>query len=503
MELLQSCFDRADTIEPCLNALVARDDEAAFAAAQAAADAVARSSSPSSDGSGASGPGSSGTGASGPGDELGALHGLPLAVKDMHDASGLVTSYGAAPFANNIASEDDPMVARLRAAGVVIMGKTNTPELSIGANTANRLHGATTNPFNIDRTCGGSSGGSAVALATGMAALATGSDHGGSLRIPATFCGVVGHRSTPGTVPFEDRTMVQTNYSVLGPMGRTVADAALMLSVLARRDRASRRDPMAYPLSAEQLAQFTNLANVDLSKLRVGISADLGGLVVSQTVRAAFADRIERIAGLVGEVVAPALDLSDGPAIDWHIRADVFATHYHRSIDSFDHEFNPNVRATYDTALNSSVLDIARARRRQAELYAHMDAIFDECDVVLTPGVAVSPFDWHHLYPPEIDGAPTENYMSWLCLTSSFSVIGLPITAIPCGLDGDGLPFGFQVVGPSYHDARVMATAAAFEKAFAADPVMARPVPDIDYLAAATSPCRTEGKLVAESNPTT
>ena len=175
VELLESCLARADAADAAVNALVVRDDEAARRAARAADDARVR------------------------GDEAGPLAGLPVAIKDIQATAGLTTTYGAVPFAHNVPTADDGIVARVRAAGAVIIGKTNTPELSIGANTVNRLFGATGNPFDPSLTCGGSSGGSAVALACGMAPLATGSDHGGSLRIPASYCGVVAHRSTPGT----------------------------------------------------------------------------------------------------------------------------------------------------------------------------------------------------------------------------------------------------------------------------------------------------------------
>ncbi|HCB34069.1 MAG TPA: amidase, partial [Acidimicrobiaceae bacterium] len=383
----------------------------------------------------------------------------------------------------------------------VVVGKTNTPELSIGANTVNRLFGATGNPYDIERTCGGSSGGSAVAVACGMAPLATGSDHGGSLRIPAAYCGVVAHRSTPGTVPLENRTITRTNYSVQGPLARTVADAALLLSVMVRRDRDSRRDPMAFPIAPEAAARFADLATADPGGLRVGVSADLGGLLVSAEVRAAFDDRVRRLAAAhLCEVVEPAVDLRDAPAVDWQLRADVFATQYHRSIDRFDEGFNPNVRRTYETALESTVLDVARARRRQSELSAHFDAVFDDCDVLLCPGVSVPPFDWRHLYPPEIDGTPVENYMAWLGLSASLTVVGHPVVALPCGTDDAGLPFGVQLAGPCYSDLRLLETAAALEAVFDADPATARPTPDLDYLATARSTCRTEGKLVADGN---
>ena len=484
-ELLESCLARADAADGAVNALVVRDDEAARARAREVDDARAR------------------------GDELGPLAGLPVGIKDIQATAGLTTTYGAVPFARNVPAADDGIVARVRAAGGVIVGKTNTPELSIGANTVNRLFGATGNPFDPSLTCGGSSGGSAVALACGMAPLATGSDHGGSLRIPASYCGVVAHRSTPGTVAHDERTIGRTNYSVSGPMARTVADAALLLSVVAGRDRAARRDPMAFPLDA---AAFADLPEVDVSSLRVGVSADLGGLLVSHAVRAVFADRAERLSGIVGSVEEAGIDLSDALDVDWQLRSDIFATQYHRSIHKFrpdlsgdvagpDGGFNPNIVATYDEALSTTVLDIAKARRRQTELFRATDALFDAFDVLICPGVSVPPFDWHHLYPAEIDGRPVANYMAWLGLSAALTVVGHPVTALPCGLDAQGTPFGLQLVGPSYSDRHLLSIAAALEATFAADPTMARPVPDIAHLAATQTTCRTEGRLVHASAP--
>jgi Asp-tRNA(Asn)/Glu-tRNA(Gln) amidotransferase A subunit family amidase len=480
-ELLESCLARVDATDGAVNAVVVRDDDAAKSTAQAVDDARTR------------------------GEPLGPLAGLPVAIKDIQATAGMTTTYGAVPFAGNVPEADDGIVARVRAAGAVIIGKTNTPELSIGANTVNRLFGATGNPFDPALTCGGSSGGSAVALSCGMAPLATGSDHGGSLRIPASYCGVVAHRSTPGTVAHDERTIGRTNYSVQGPMARTVADAALLLSVIAGRDRAARRDPMAFPLDA---AAFAALPEVDVASLRVGVSADLGGLLVSEAVRTAFADRVERLAGMVGSVTEASIDLSDALDVDWQLRSDIFATNYHRSIHKFDPDtagpdggFNPNIRATYDEALNTTVLDIAKARRRQVELYRATDALFDAIDVLICPGVSVPPFDWHQLYPAEIDGQPVRNYMAWLGLSAALTVVGHPTTALPCGLDGQGTPFGLQIVGPSYSDRRLLGSAAALEAAFADDPVTARPVPDVERLSTLETVCRTEGRLVHASAP--
>lgn len=266
VELTVSCLERVDELNPKLNAVVARWDEVALNAARAAERELQA------------------------GNAAGVLHGLPVAIKDLQATQGLVTTYGTEFYRHHVPSEDAGIVARVKAAGGIIIGKTNIPEMSIGANTINRIFGATGNPYDPTLTCGGSSGGSAVAVAAGMAPLATGSDHGGSLRIPASFCGVVGHRATPGTVPNETRTVTQTNYSLQGPMARTVDDAALLLAAIARRDRDSRRDPMSFPLDA---SQFLTIEAPALEDFEIGFTQDFGGLPVSAHVRDSFAQRVE------------------------------------------------------------------------------------------------------------------------------------------------------------------------------------------------------------------
>ena len=468
VELFESCVARIEAVDPAVNAMVTRSFERGRLEAQQAADAVV-SGGPS-----------------------GALHGLPVAIKDLQPTEGITTTFGSERFAHHVPSEDAGIVARVRAAGGIVIGKTNIPEMSIGANTVNRLFGATGNPFDVDRSCGGSSGGSAVALATGMAPLATGSDHGGSLRIPACYCGVVGVRSSPGLVPHEGRTISQTNYSLQGPMGRTVRDAALLLSVVAVRDRSSRRDPMAFPLDAAGLAQIEPL---EVAELRIGVTDDLGGVMVSETVRRSFASRVEALTRLGADVVPVPVDLTPASEIDWQLRADVFATQYHRDIESYDEGFNPNVLRTYENALSTSVLEIARARRGQMELFQSFDAIFDDVDVVLCPGVSVPPFPWRDLFPREVDGAAVENYMAWLALSAALTVVGNPVTALPTGLDEQGTPFGVQVVGPMHGDRRVLSAASALEAAFATTEFR-RPEPDLGYLRTVESRCREDGVTV-------
>ncbi|MCP3989137.1 MAG: amidase [Actinomycetia bacterium] len=466
VELLDACLTQTDAIDPAVNAMVVRADERARAEAAAAADAVAR------------------------GDELGPLHGLPVAIKDLQATAGIPTTLGAEANADHVPTVDAGIVARVRQAGGIVVGKTNVPERSIGANTVNRLFGATGNPFDPQLTCGGSSGGSAVVLAAEMVPLATGSDHGGSLRIPACYCGVVGHRSTPGVVPFEERTITQTFYSVQGPMGRTVGDSALLLSAIAGRNR---RDPMSFPLDN---TAFATLNEIDLSTLRVGVSEDLGGVLVSESVRATFRQRVERMASLVGSCVELDIDLRAAADVDWRLRSDVFAVQYQREAESWDEGFNPNIRRTYESALATPMEVIAAGRRTQMELYQHFQAQFDQVDIVICPGVSVSPFPWRQLYPMEIDGAPVENYMAWLALTASITVVGHPVTALPCGLDDHGLPFGLQLIGPAYDDHRLLSMAQGFETAFAADGVMSRPRPDFSRLRTETPDLRTDGRRV-------
>lgn len=471
-DLLADCIAQIERVNPAVNALVTPAFERARAEADAADAAVAR------------------------GEPLGPLHGLPVAIKDIQDTAGIPTTYGSAAYADHLPDADDGIVARIRAAGGIVIGKTNIPEFSIGANTVNRLFGATGNPFAIDRSCGGSSGGSAVALATHMAPLATGSDHGGSLRIPACYSGVVGYRSTPGTVPFEARSVTQTYYSVQGPMARSVADVALLLSVVADRTPPAgetKRDPMAFPLDA---GQFARLPTVDLAGLRVAVSEDLGGVLVSDPIRQTFRDRVARLRGLFKSCAPCDLDLREASQVDWHLRSDLFVAQYHRDIAEFDDGFNPNITKGYQAALAMSMEDIAKARRLQTDLVHRIQAVFNEVDLIICPGVSVSPFPWTDLYPMEVDGKPVDNYMAWLGLTAAITVVGHPVVALPCGLDPMGLPFGIQVIGPAYGDRTLLSAATALEHALARDPVSARPVPDFAALAKADSRCRTEGKRV-------
>ena len=450
LQLVETSINQIELRNPSLNAVVTLAASRARAEAERWAQAYAR------------------------GDSVPPLAGLPVLIKDNQRTEGIRTTLGSERHANNVPQEDAGIVARLRAAGAIVMGKTNIPEYSIGANTVNPLFGATGNPFDPTMTCGGSSGGSAVAVAADMVKLATGSDHGGSLRIPACYCGVVGFRATPGVVPNEERRTPSTHYSLQGPIAQNVEDVALMLSVIADRALGGDRDPMAFPLQSEI---FRQLDPVDISQLNVAVSTDLGGLLVSKETRALFEDRLARLATQFNRCDPHPIDLTRAPDIDWHLRQDVFVSQYFEEADEWDDQFNPNIKQTYEAARNTSMQAIAQARYGQLELIRACDALFRNYDLLMVPGVGVQPFPWSTNYPSKVDGAPITNYMAWLHLTSSLTVVGLPVVTLPMGLDASGLPFGVQLIGRRYGDHRLLSIASAIERANRADAKLSRPIP--------------------------
>jgi len=462
-ELVESCIARIERLDHAVNAMVARDYERARAAASAADAATIR------------------------GEALGLLHGLPIGIKDLEDVEGLRTTYGSELFADHVPAADQLIVRSVRRAGAIVLGKTNTPEWGAGANTRNRVYGVTGNPFDPSRSAAGSSGGSAVALATGMVPLATGSDTGGSLRNPAAFNGVVGFRPSPGLVPNERRALGWYALPVLGPMARNVKDTCLLLSAIASEDAA---DPLATPLhgrAARQLLDYTAPPPVDLASLRVALTPDFGFAPTERHIAEVFAEKC----GLFRQVFAKAEDASpdcSGAEESFEVlRSLSFLATRYEDMRTRPERLGPNVRANVEEGLRYSALDIARAMQRQTALYRRWQEFFAGFDVILTPAVTVSPRPWSELYPAEIDGRPTRNYFHWLALAYAVTNVGHPAISLPVGLDRSGLPFGLQIVGPRGGDAKVLAVAAALETLLAGDRRTARPVPDLVRLAAAPS----------------
>lgn len=438
VELLAACHARIDTVNPLLNAVVAEDRAAARAAAQAAEQAVLR------------------------GAPLGPLHGLPVGIKDLSETAGLRTTFGSPLFADHVPRKDDPTVARLRAAGAVIAGKTNTPEFGAGANTTNAVYGTTGNPFDPARTCAGSSGGSAVAVATGMLPLASGSDLGGSLRTPAAYCGVVGMRPTAGLVPMARKEMAWWPLWTEGPIARTVGDLALFLQGMAGSDP---RDPLS---GFARGGDFAELRRAELAGVKLAVSEDLGFAPVSRQVRRLFRDRVERLAGIVNcSEAAPPMTGAD--RCFEVLRAVGFLGRLRDMVAKTPEQVGPNVTANVELGLTFSAVDVAEALATQTRLYHRFLSFMEDVDALVCPVASVQPFDKTQLFPTEIDGQPLSTYISWIAITYGLTLVGHPVLVLPCGLDDEGLPFGLQVVGRYGRDSELLRLGLALEAALAQD----------------------------------
>jgi len=472
VELLDSCLGRIEAVNPAVNAFVALDTDRARAAARDAEAAVVR------------------------GGELGPLHGLPVGIKDLEEVAGVRTTYGSPIFKDTVPDADCGMVARIRAAGAVILGKTNTPEFGAGANTRNAVYGATGNPFDPARSAAGSSGGSAVALATGMAPLCSGSDTGGSLRNPAAFCGIVGYRPSPGLVPSEKRGLGWSCLPVLGPMARNVPDAAFFLSAMASDDS---RDPLAYTLHARPVrgreALFHPVRQLDLSAFSAAFTEDFGQALVEETVRAAFRKAAAAASKLFRAGAEAHPDCTDGDMAFEVLRAGNFLHAHAEKVRTRPDDVGPNVRANVEEGLRYALEDHVRAAAAQTRIYRDFQRFFEEHDVLITPSITISPRPWRELYPSEIDGQKTRTYFHWLALAYYVTLTGHPAVSLPVGIDSKGMPFGLQIVGPRGGDALVLGIAAALEEAFATDPELRRPVPDLAALRNAPPISGMEGFL--------
>ncbi|HEX6111045.1 MAG TPA: amidase family protein [Geminicoccaceae bacterium] len=461
VELLASCRARIERVDGAVNAFVATCWERAEAEARAAERAVMA------------------------GAALGALHGLPIGIKDLALTADLRTTLGSPQFAAFVPEADERQVAAVRAAGAIVVGKTNTPEFGAGANTVNPVYGATGNPFDPEMTCAGSSGGSAVALATGMVPLATGSDMGGSLRNPAAYCGVVGFRPSPGAVPHELRLIGWSPLGVQGPMGRTVADTALLFEAMTAYDA---RDPLSYPLSPR-----ADLESIDLGSLRVAISEDLGFAPVDDGIRQVFRAAMERIRNAFARADdrEPPLDASANPAFEVN-RAISFLAAHAETYRSRPQVLGPNIRANVEQGLAMSLEDVARAMQAHTLLYRRFLEFMAEYDALICPAMAVPPFPHAQLYVEAINGEPMRTYFHWLALAYGLTLTAHPVACIPCGRDGTGMPFGIQVCGRRFGDRRTLQVAAALEQHLQSIPELARPLPDLDALAA-RPPLRSAG----------
>ena len=460
LELLDDCLEQIDATNPAVNAIVAMDVPRARNAARHIR-----------------------------GDE-GPLAGLPLLVKDMVDVAGLPTTFGSTLFRDNIPENDDVMVSALRAAGAIPFGKTNCPEFSAGANTRNRVYGVTQNPYDLSRSSAGSSGGSAAALAARMAPLATGSDTGGSLRNPAAFCGVVGFRPSPGVVPAASRAVGLIPLSTIGPMARTVEDAALLLSVQARADAGDPFTAVAGGRTAWDAASFAALPVADLSRLRFTFTPDFGFAPTEAMIRDCFARIVTELAADLPMLDPGTPDSHDADRIFSTLRGLLFLGQNRDLVNRHPGEIGPNVTANVEEGLALKPEEVTAAFIAQQRYALRWLAHFETADYILSPAVCIGPRDWHELYPVEIDGVPTKSYYHWLALAYASTLAGCPSLTIPCGRDANGMPFGLQIVGRRYDDLGVLSVGAALESVIAGSSELQSIAPDMARLQAAPPAAR-------------
>ena len=434
-EVMRAHLDQIQRVNPLVNAIPTLVPERAIANAEEADQRMAR------------------------GESCGPLHGLPVAHKDLVSTKGIRTTFGSPIFSDFVPAQDDLIVSRLRSAGAITIGKTNTPEFGAGSQTYNDVFGATLNPYDLKKTCGGSSGGAAVALACGMLPLADGSDLGGSLRNPANFCNVVGFRPSPGRVPSWPRELGWFSLSVLGPMARTVEDIALMLTAIAGPDARS-------PISIETPASsFAAPLERDFRGVRIAWSRDLGELPVDPAVTQVIdAQRPTfELLGCVVEDGQPSFrDADDAFKV---LRAMAFESKFSPMLHDHRDQLKDTILWNVEVGQRQTGPQIARAELNRTRLYHRVREFMHTHEFLILPVSQVCPFDVNQPYVREINGVPMDSYIDWMKSCYYISVVGLPAISVPCGFTPTGLPVGVQIVGRHHDDFGVLQLAYAFQQA--------------------------------------
>lgn len=434
-EVLEAHLNAIAKVNPLLNAFVTLAPEEARTAAKAAEAALL-------DGT------------------AGRLAGIPVGIKDLTPTAGIRTTWGSTLFSDHVPVEDAEVVKRLKAAGAVIVGKTNTPEFGTGGNTYNAVFGATRNPWNAALSASGSTGGGASALASRMVPLAEGTDFGGSLRTPAAFCGVVGLRTTSGLVPKHPATLPWHDQSVEGPMARTAEDCALLLDAMTGL---SRTTPLSTPVPWESALSVVS-GQRDLAGLRVAYVADIAGIGIDDGIARSCREAALGLRAAGAIIEETVFDLSAFREAFITLRGESMVGNHLARLDKLD-QLGANLRGNIELGLDVSIMDIARAEHLRAEIWHRWRQLFDRYDVLLTPTVPVEPFPVEQNYPAMINGKPLATYIDWVAQTFLVSLAALPAASVPSGLTAAGLPIGLQVVGPRFSEPQLLSVCKFVEQA--------------------------------------
>lgn len=388
------------------------------------------------------------------GEALGALHGLPVGIKDIVHTAGIRTTYGSPLFADFVPADDAEVVARLKRAGAIVLAKTNTPEFATGANTANVVFGATRNPWNPTRSPAGSSGGSAVAVATGMLPIAQGTDFGASIRVPAAFCGIVGIRPTPGLTPNHPMPLAWDPGQVHGPLARSAEDTALMLDAMMGFSRISPISVAPPWASAREIVASAQ----DAKGLRVAYAPDIAGIGVEPEIddicrRAAVG--LAQAGATVDEIV---FDVSDGRAPYQAWRGAWMVGQQYENLARLE-EFGPNLQGNVKAGLKVTALDLAAAEHTRVQIWHRFRVLFERYDVLLTPAAPVKPYPVEMNFPTDVNGRKLDNYIDWLAPAFLITLVSLPAGSVPAGKTADGLPVGMQIVALRFEEPLILSVA--------------------------------------------
>lgn len=434
VEIIRASLDRIEQDNPRLNAFITINEKEAIAEAQAADEQLRA------------------------GRTLGPLHGVPVGIKDLVATKGLRTTSGSTIFRDNIPEKDDLVVARLRSCGAIIIGKTNTPEFGFGAVTDNQLCGPTRNPYDERLTSGGSSGGSAVAVAAGMVPLAHGTDFGGSVRTPASFCGVVGIRPTPGVIPNTSKKLPWDAIFTHGAIARTVEDAAELLRAMSGGDRYD-------PVSAARLplSQF-EWDDLNLSGWRVAFSPNLGIATIAQEVKAVFGSAVDAMSTLGIRLEKDHPDCTLAQESFETIRGAMLYDSLGQYLESGFGQLSPTVAWNVDRGRHTSAKAFLQAEANRGRVYRSFIEFFERYDILATVAASVTPFPIEQSNVLEIDGAPLRNIIDYLTVTYVISLVGHPAITIPCGwIDGE-LPIGIQLIAKPFDEIRLLKFAYALQE---------------------------------------
>jgi amidase len=430
VETLDAHLSAIERINPKLNAIITLAAEQARDSALAAGDAVMR------------------------GDALGPLHGLPIGIKDITPTADIRTTFGSPLFANYVPTEDAEAVRRLKAAGAIILAKTNTPEFAAGANTFNEIFGVTRNPWNTALSPAGSSGGSAAAVASGMLPLAQGTDFGCSIRMPAAFCGIVGIRPTPGLTPNYPMPLAWDPGQVHGPLARSAEDAARMLDALVGFSRLS---PISVaPPWKSALAEVA--ASRDAKGLRIAYVTDIAGIGVDTEIDTICRKTALSLRAAGASVEEISFDASDGKVPYQAWRGLWMVGQQLANLDRLE-EFGANLKGNVKAGLKVTPLDFAAAEKARAALFQKFRALFEHYDLLVTPASPVKQFPVEQNFPTEVNGKKLENYTDWIAGSFLITLMSLPGGSVPAGLSSEGLPVGLQIVGARFEEPKILSLA--------------------------------------------